>query len=752
MIQKLKALFKFRRKKVDMVEPVSKPQAETEAEINRYYSADHPIGTKAEDRFNRWPFAQRIADTIARRDDPSGLVLGIYGVWGDGKTSVLHLMEEAFQTYTDVIVVKFNPWHFQSEAQLLKGFFETLADALGRSLPTKVEELGGILKRYGSILSLASLSLFGGVAQISPGSGVRELGEQLSTVELSELRERLERILKEAKKRVVVLIDDIDRLDKQEIQGIFKLVKLSAGFELTAYVLAFDDEIVSDSLGEKYGKSGSAAGRSFLEKIVQVPLHLPPADKITLRRLTFEGIDAALKLSGIELTEDQSNSFVRHFIDGLEAKLITPRQARRYTNALSFALPILKGEVHPVDQMLIEGIRVFYPQIYAVIRKEPDVFLGKGLTQSHNDAAKKRALEVIQEATSGLDPREQSAAKDLIQVLFPRLKSVLGNMNYGSEADERWTKEQRISSTQYFQRYFQYAVPSRDVPDQAVRKLLDEIVDMDEVATAEALKKLAAPHAASSLVLKLRLQEDLLEEPVARKLAVVIARNGELFPKDEVVFSFASTFSQAAILVMKLGRRVSGGVKREEFARLVIAEASPLPFAFECLRFFRTDKDESERFLPVSVEEELGKLLANRIQASATQSPPYFLFPDRSHALLWLWNKYGSPSEVGVYLSQRFTATPKEVLSFLATYVPTAWGMESGLPHKSDFNREHYNSVADLVNPETILGHLKSIYGEKLNAAEYYVSRDTPFEERIASQFAYIHKEVLVERLEKKDP
>src|SRR5258708_7345512 len=75
-------------------------------------------------------------------------------------------------------------------------------------------------------------------------------GDKLSTVELDELKTRVSKILVEAGHRVVVFIDDIDRLDRREIHAILKLIKLSASFQNTAYVLAFDDEMVSASLGE----------------------------------------------------------------------------------------------------------------------------------------------------------------------------------------------------------------------------------------------------------------------------------------------------------------------------------------------------------------------------------------------------------------------------------------------------------------------------------------------------------------------
>lgn len=725
-------------------EPRSPEEPQPSRTSDEGYRADQPIRNREEDRFNRWPFAKRIAETIGRREDPSSLVIGIYGVWGDGKTSTLQLMEEALHGHDRVVVVRFNPWHFESEEQLIRGFFETLADALGRSLPTKREEFGRLLSRYGTILSVASVSLLGGVAQITPGGGLKELGQTLSTVEIDELRRRLERLLAESGKRIAVFLDDIDRLDRQEIQAVFKLVKLSAGFEHTVYVLAFDDEVVAAALGERYGAGGAAAGRSFLEKIIQVPLHLPPADRLALRRLTLGGVDAALRLAGIELRQEQAQAFVHHFVEGLERRLTTPRQAKRYANALTFALPILKGEVHPVDQMLVEGIRIFYPKLYPVIRENPDIFLTAGREGRREEEARKRAREVIEKGLEGLDPAELGAAKDLLQTLFPRLKGVFGNTVYGPDWDERWAREQRVCSENYFHRYFHYGVPPADVPDSVISILLGRAEAGDEAAVAETLRQHAERGAAPRLVAKLRLVEDVLDRAVAARLALMMAHAASCLPREKTLFGFDSTFSQAAILAMKLVKRLPAGGDRENLAREIIRDANPLTFAVECFRWLRSDEKElePERLLPVAVEEELGGLLAGRIREAAQAQPPYIAWPDESPSLLWLWTRYGPEGEARAYLQARFTGNPTEAVRFLTTYVPTAWGGESGLPHKSDFMRDGYDGVAKIIDPEVIARHLASIYGAELESDEYHLPRDMPLETRVARQFAYIHRKV----------
>ena len=120
------------------------------------YTEDAPIESSGEDRFNRWPFAERIAQVIVKRTDPASIVLGIYGPWGDGKTSVLNMIAQALEGNDAVVSIKFNPWHFEDEEHLIRAFFDTLAEALKATPKTKGETIGEFLGKYGGILSLAS--------------------------------------------------------------------------------------------------------------------------------------------------------------------------------------------------------------------------------------------------------------------------------------------------------------------------------------------------------------------------------------------------------------------------------------------------------------------------------------------------------------------------------------------------------------------------------------------------------------------
>jgi hypothetical protein len=651
------------------------------------------------------------------------------------------MMAEALENHDEVVIVRFNPWLFESQAKLLQGFFTTLADALGKSLPTRIEELGKILNRYGAILSAASIDMGNGV-QISAGSAIQGLGQSLSMTELDDLKARLEGILGKSNKRIVVLMDDIDRLDRHEIHAMFKLVKLSAGFERTSYVLAFDDDVVAAALGEQYAGGDKEAGRNFLEKIVQVPLHLPPGDQLSLRKFTFEGVEASLTLAGIHISGEQGEAFVRHFVDGLELRLTTPRQAKRYANAIAFALPILKGEVNPIDQMLIEGIRVFFPVLYKNIRENPDIFLCENRDAARDDGLRKRATEVIDNAMKDLSPSDRERVRRrLLEVLFPRLKSVFGNVGFSSDFDEGWDREQRICSRNYFDRYFRYAVTPGDVPDLVVEKLLDAAAS-DDLETEKIFKNITECGGTGRLIQKLRRVEDKVERPAAERIALLMARNAGTFPREKGMFLSDRSFSQGAILLMKLLWRVPEGKEREELARRLVGVAEPLVFGAECVRWFRHNEKEpeSKRLIPAGVEDDLGRILAGRVKDNAEIEPPYLRSPGDTSHLLWIWNRYGKGGEVRDYLHGRFDTSPKEIDDFLSAFVPTAWGMESGLSHKSDFDRDAYNNVIKMIEPKYLFEKLKDRYGGELDTPDFYEPRDGDLGRRIANQFAFVHR------------
>ncbi|MCG6418694.1 KAP family NTPase, partial [Vibrio fluvialis] len=142
---------------------------------------------------------------------------------------MLNFIEKSLESDENVICIKFNPWRFGTEDELLTGFFFDIAEALDAELIKTGDKLKDFFKKAAP----APPALMG-----AKGAG-DAFGEFISGPDINELKKRIESELELAKRRVLILVDDVDRLEKTEIHALFRLVKLTADFKYTSYILAF---------------------------------------------------------------------------------------------------------------------------------------------------------------------------------------------------------------------------------------------------------------------------------------------------------------------------------------------------------------------------------------------------------------------------------------------------------------------------------------------------------------------------------
>jgi predicted KAP-like P-loop ATPase len=195
------------------------------APMTRDIFLDNAVVRREEDAFNRWPFSKRLADTIAGFDAGDGApVLGVFGKWGYGKTTVLNFVQSVLETdYADrMAIFAFNPWLFKDPEALLGAFFAGLAHTVDASLGSVGKEAGAILAKYGGALSAVPL--------VGAGLGklAENVGKEMAADPVQAQRDRLMTIMRNAPRTVVVLIDDLDRLDRDEIMTMLKVVRLPA--------------------------------------------------------------------------------------------------------------------------------------------------------------------------------------------------------------------------------------------------------------------------------------------------------------------------------------------------------------------------------------------------------------------------------------------------------------------------------------------------------------------------------------------
>lgn len=725
---------------------------------------DSPVSLPEEDLFGRYPFAKRVGETLLSRRDNSSIVIGIYGPWGDGKSSALNFIQHSLKSHDDkAIVFKFNPWLLKDENALILGFFNVLAKHLGRSLSGRAQKIGKAVSKYGKIASAVSLGMDGGATGIAAsisGGAISTAGKWLSSEKsLEDLKEKIESILSKEQKKIIVLMDDIDRLDKDEIQAIFKLVKLTADFDYISYVLAFDEELIASALGEKFGtsKGDLVAGRGFLEKIIQVPLHLPRVDQITLRQFCFDDLSQAIDSVQVDLSSEESQRFARDFIDGLEIRMTTPRMAIRYANAVNFALPLLIKEVNLTDLMLIEGVRIFYPSLYQLMRSRPEIFIEyeSNSGRPHEDS-KKEKQELIDEALKGNKSAEKTAIKKMLANLFPQLQQLSQNIIFGSHSEDDWAKNKRVCSRYYFDRYFTYSLSDKDFSDYTIDQLIEVAKKKGIDDVKDFLSGVVTEKNAENFITKLRRNEGQIETDVAEKLAKSLAKLGERFPDPEHFSRWSTAFRQAGYLIKNLIIQITDKSLRFDTAKDIATNAVPLSFAIECVSNLYTPPEkekERDRIFSIKQEDELGEILVNRIKKEISDEKPLFLaFPPYSHLLNFAWLKWGDKDELRDHVKTTIQKKSKYAVELIKTYLPTTYGMDSGIGKKGDFDRGNYNSLIEIVDPEIVLKALKKDYGDELNNPQYREDdEEWDLDKRSAHQFAFVHKKATEEAKVKRD-
>ena len=240
------------------------------------YNADKPIKTGSEDLLGRSFFSKQLAKALYECDASDGLVIGLFGEWGSGKTSVLNMTMNEIknmgeESENELLTVTFSPWNYSDKDNLTRLFFHRLITRIeGEDNQVKKKELGKKLKKYVNVLdALAFVPSIGSIlATVAKDFAADYVDKLLEVPDLDKAKEDLETILKGSNQKIIVVIDDIDRLTNSQIRDIFHLAKQVGNFPNIVYILSMDREIVCRALQEIH----NIDGHEYLEKIIQVPL------------------------------------------------------------------------------------------------------------------------------------------------------------------------------------------------------------------------------------------------------------------------------------------------------------------------------------------------------------------------------------------------------------------------------------------------------------------------------------------------
>lgn len=325
------------RKKVDKKDP----QSDSNTLIQ-----DAPKSKISEDRLIRGSLAENLAKEILSLDTEKGSrSLAITSAWGNGKTTFLNFVKEKLEGKIDVISI--TPWSLTPGKSITTFFFQEIIKKFGGINYTIAKSL----KEYAFVLDAIELGWF---------------EKSIKIPDLPYLTKSISNKLRECNIKVLIIIDDIDRLSASEIEEIFRIIRGSANFSNFIFLSAFDRRYVQSALKD----SNPAYNEQYIEKFFESEFSLPELRPERLHKIILDNLDW--------LEEADRKDFESYVsLDKListDLPVFYPftnlRSIYRWLNGIHGRYRILKGECKIEDLADLEMLYLLFPDVYTLLSKD----------------------------------------------------------------------------------------------------------------------------------------------------------------------------------------------------------------------------------------------------------------------------------------------------------------------------------------------------------------------------------------------
>ena len=477
---------------------------------------DKPIDCKDEDLFDRYSFAKAIGDVLLSTPMKESICMALMGAWGSGKTSIINMVKEYIESEKRkprVSVLRFEPWNFQTPEQLLGQFFIQLAEFFGCD-DSKKGKIGKTISKYASNIQASSITSLLNVSFPAIGiisdllrNAAANAGEIISNQafenkSIQKQKDEIQRMLEQSKEKIVIIIDDIDRLTDEQIRCIFQLATIIFKFPNINYLLSFDRSIVAAALDQFQHNRGN----DYLEKIIQIPIIMPELRKSKIKTLIAFSLNEIIKKYQIEYIDMGKYRIIEEYCISLLMK--TQRDILRLSNEIQTKLNLLYNDVNFIDLVTITILEQHEPALYEWIRQHEEMLTGQltyGDIEDHDndqksiEIRKKKYLEEIDHLIRHRDLFTAKLAMEVLCVLFPSFSSRTGGRYSDYDAEEAREKNS-IYHPMKFGRYFIYRVEDEQIQyidlmfilnDANENEIKQYIIDKDKLgASVELLEEI----------------------------------------------------------------------------------------------------------------------------------------------------------------------------------------------------------------------------------------------------------------------
>ena len=319
------------------------------------YTDDEPIVRAEEDILGRKTFARNIAKWIYDLDVQKGACsIAINSPWGYGKTSFLNLIKEQVAMNDDFIIMEFSPWHFSPSSDITKMFFSRLEN----DFKDINNQLSDFFAEYADLLSDTEYSF---IQKLLRGKK-----------DYKTLMTDISNLLKVLGRKLIIIIDDFDRLSSTEIQEVLRLIRGSANFPNFIFLTAFDKDYVQIALSE----SSKAISPHYIEKFFEHEYNLPIYSKKVLRGRIIEIAEQFMDEDDLcnfkEYISQDNSLFNKGYVFEPLGNL---REIYRWMNSISVKYKVLRSECIITDLADLELLNMLFPKIYSALEQDTETYL-----------------------------------------------------------------------------------------------------------------------------------------------------------------------------------------------------------------------------------------------------------------------------------------------------------------------------------------------------------------------------------------
>ena len=312
---------------------------------------DEPIVYENNDLLHYVELARSLSCSIRQKSFPNSYSIGINSPWGTGKSSFLNLLKLNLKKVSDVIVVDFNARASVNVNCIQMDFLSTLAT----SLSPFHTGMKSVMKDYMEDLSVladdTSWGKFLGLIHIKDAMDSR-----------ARIQEGIEKI----KKKIVVFIDDLDRLTCEEILEVLKLITKNAAFVNTVFITAYDKDYINCILEKNLYVPQK---QNFSDKYFSMEIALPEGNQQIRSTLLLKEL-TKLSQKGL-ITACKENDFQQSFMAismYVERYLLSLRDVKRFLNTFCASYLPIQHEVYFEDVLMISLLRFARKELYDLIK------------------------------------------------------------------------------------------------------------------------------------------------------------------------------------------------------------------------------------------------------------------------------------------------------------------------------------------------------------------------------------------------